>query len=173
MIKKNETERLILCPFEMEYAAKMFEMDSNPLVLRYIGTPPLTKIEQSEDGIRFIQKQYEENGVGRLAVILKETNEFIGWAGLKLIKEEMNGHINFYDVGYRFLPQYWGKGYGSEASIASVKMGFEDYKAEKICGLAMPENIPSRKILEKSGLKYINDFLLEGEKFCWYETDLS
>ena len=68
-----ETSRLILREIELTDDAGMFELDSNPNVLRYIGTPPLTHIDQSRDVIRFIRNQYEQYGVGRLAVILKNS----------------------------------------------------------------------------------------------------
>ncbi len=59
--------------------------------------------------IRTIQKQYEENGVGRLAVIEKESGLMIGWSGLKLLRQPVNGYVNTLDLGYRFIPEFWGK----------------------------------------------------------------
>ena len=53
--------------------------------------------------IENIRQQYRTNGIGRMAVILKETGEFTGWAGLKL-ERNVNGHEQFYDIGYRFIP---------------------------------------------------------------------
>ena len=50
-----------------------------------------------------------------------DTNEMIGWCGLKLLTEPVNGRVNFYDLGYRFKQRHWGKGYASEACNAFFK----------------------------------------------------
>jgi len=102
----------------------MFELDSNPNVHLYLGNNPATNIEQSRDYIKQVREQYRTNGIGRMAAILKETGEFIGWAGLKL-ESNVNGHDRFYDVGYRFIECYWGNGYATEAAQFFVNYGFE------------------------------------------------
>lgn len=104
-----ETERLILRELRPSDEESWFEMDSNDEVHRYLGNKPVTSIEQIRAASQSIRQQYEENGIGRWAVIEKSSGNFIGWSGLKLIKEYENKHINFYDVGYRLHPKYWGK----------------------------------------------------------------
>ena len=61
----------------------MFELHSDPQVLRYVGEKPLKHVDQVREIIEDIRRQYKDFGVGRMAVLLKSTNEFIGWAGLK------------------------------------------------------------------------------------------
>lgn len=53
-----------------------------------------------------VRQQYVDNGIGRWAVVEKESGLFIGWAGLK-IETNVNDHASFYDLGYRFLPEFW------------------------------------------------------------------
>src|SRR5688572_11277934 len=118
-----ETERLILRELLPSDDKGMFELDSDPDVHTYLGTKPLEHIEQSREVIEMVRKQYIDNGIGRWAMIERSTGEFVGWAGLKLVKTETNGRINFYDVGYRLIKRYWGKGFASEAAIASVNYG--------------------------------------------------
>jgi [ribosomal protein S5]-alanine N-acetyltransferase len=164
-----ETERLVLRDLLPEDHLAFFALDSDPDVMKYIGVPPVTDIEQTKKLIDFVRKQYTENGIGRWAVVLKSTNEVIGWAGLKLIKEETNDHINFYDVGYRLLKSHWGKGYASEAALASLKYGFETMQLKEIYGYAMNEHIVSKKVLEKAGLKFVNNFYNDGIYDAWYK----
>lgn len=147
----------------------MFELDSDPEVHLYLGSDPLTKIEQSRDVIAIIRQQYIDNGIGRWAVIEKATGNFIGWSGLKLIKEPINNRIGHLDLGYRFIPKYWGKGYASETARASLEYGFNEMKQDAIYAIANIHNIKSRNVLEKCGLKFVEQFDWEGIPHDWFE----
>ncbi|MES2589577.1 MAG: GNAT family N-acetyltransferase [Bacteroidota bacterium] len=121
-----ETERLYLRKIETSDDVAMFELDSNPEVCTYLGNKPVKDMEEIRSIIQMIHKQYEENGIGRWAVIEKASNNFIGWSGLKLVKEPINNQVNFYDLGYRFMPRYWNKGYASEAAKAWIDFAFNE-----------------------------------------------
>jgi ribosomal-protein-alanine N-acetyltransferase len=120
-----ETDRLILRELKTSDAESFFAMDSNPNVHQYLWNKPVQKIEEINEIIDSVRKQYVDNGIGRFAMISKETNEFIGWVGLKYNTEEVNNKINFYDIGYRLDEKFWGKGYASEATFAWLKYAFE------------------------------------------------
>jgi len=107
-------------------------MDNNPNVHRYLWNKPTQKIEETIEIITFVRKQYVDNGIGRFAMISKETNEFMGWAGLKFNTEMVNNKTNFYDIGYRLDENFWGKGYASEASFAWLKYAYETLKIKTI-----------------------------------------
>ena len=166
-----ETERLILRPFQEDDVDRLFLLDSNPEVMKYVGQKPLTKKEQSAEVIKMVQKQYAEKGIGRWAVIEKESNLLIGWSGLKLIDYEINGHQNFYEIGYRFLPEFWGKGYATESVNPFVKMGFSEFKAEKLYAYADVYNLASLNVLKKIGFKEKGTFIddTDGVECIWYE----
>ena len=165
-----ETERLLLRELLPADAPGMFALDSDPAVHRYLGNNPVQTIEQSQQTIAFIWKQYLENGIGRWAVIQKATNEFIGWAGLKLVREPINNHVDFYDVGYRFIRQYWGQGFATEAARASIAYGFEVLQAPMLYAIADMQNIASRAVLAKAGLHHVEVFEHEGVPTAWLEA---
>ena len=170
------TARLHFRPFLDSDAAGMFALDSDPAVHRYlggIGGRLVTEFSQSLATIHFIQTQYTTNGIGRWAVLLRETGEFMGWAGLKLVAGPMNGHHNFYDLGYRYQPQYWGQGYGYEAAQAWFVYGFQTLQLPRICAYADANNAGSRRILTKIGLQQGNEFVEDGTRCVWYEADNS
>jgi len=167
------TARLHLRPFIDADAAGMFALDSDPAVHRYlggIGGQMATSLEQGAATVAFIQAQYAANGIGRWAVLLRETGEFMGWAGLKLVAGPVNGQRNFYDLGYRFRPQFWRQGYGYEAAQAWLDYGFETMKLPRICAYADVENRGSCRILEKIGLHPGNAFEEGGTSCVWYEA---
>lgn len=153
-----ETERLILREIVPADDTGMFELDSDKEVHRYLGNRPVERIEQSRELIGLIREQYISNGIGRWAAIEKNTGKFIGWAGLKLVKDLINGHRDYYDVGYRLIRNYWGKGFATEAALASLEYGFEKLPTNIIYATANFENKASIKVLEKVGLKYIETF---------------
>ncbi|RZK98993.1 MAG: N-acetyltransferase, partial [Hymenobacter sp.] len=95
---------------------------------------------------------------------------FMGWAGLKLVAGPINNQRDFYDIGYRFLPRYWGQGYGSEAAQAWLTQGIDTLGLPRICAYADAENIGSRRILEKIGLVAGNAFSEGGTACIWYEV---
>lgn len=171
-----ETERLILREFRESETEGVFELDSNPEVYKYLGKNPITTYKQAEDIITFFEEQYKERGIGRFAAFEKASGEFIGWSGLKLNtgeKEALNGFTNFIDIGYRFIPRFWGKGYASESAFACLDFGFKQMNYDIIYGAADVENIGSNKILQKIGLQFINQFGYKGVDVNWYELKKS
>ena len=174
-----ETERLIIREIRPEDEADMFAMDSDAEVHRYLGNKPYTEISQTRDNIAFIRKQYEDHGVGRWAVLHKETDEFVGWTGFKRMTEMVNGHINHLDFGYRHARKFWGQGYGHEAAIAALTYGVETLGFKDIYAMTEVSNAGSRRILEKLGFRLIKIFPYDGPNFwvadlpvTWYQLEL-
>lgn len=166
-----ETQRLILREMLPSDVDGMFELDSDPEVHRYLGNKPVTTRTQVIDVISFIRQQYIDNGIGRWAIIDKKTNEFMGWTGLKLVTELTNHHINYYDLGYRLLRKYWGKGIATETALISLEYAFDKLNADVVYAMADCENDGSNKVLKKAGLKFIETFDLDGIKHNWYKIE--
>ncbi len=142
-----ETERLQLRELTPEDAQSMFDLNSDPEVIKYTGDPPFESVEQTKV---FLQNydDYKKNGFGRWAMISKAENEFIGWCGLKLNEEKL------IDLGFRVFRKHWNKGYASEAAKACIHYGFETLGFDQITGRVLSENTASIKVLEKLGMQY-------------------
>jgi len=166
-----ETERLLLREILNTDLEGMFALDNNPKVHAFLGNKPVISIEESSAYIQNIKKQYNENGIGRYAVILKETKEFIGWCGIKYITEPINNHVNIYEIGYRFIEDFWGKGFGYESAKAWLDYGFNTMNIKTIYASAHLDNTGSRHILEKIGMQAKNKFDWNGIPCIWYEMD--
>jgi len=166
-----ETDRLILREILPTDVDGLFQLDSDPEVHRYLGNKPVENKEQIIAMINFIRQQYVDYGIGRWAIVDKESNNFIGWTGLKLVREFTNSHINYYDLGYRLIQKYWGKGFATEAAKASIDYGFEKLNLSEIYAMADCENIKSNDVLTKNGLKFIVTFDLDGIRHNWYKID--
>ena len=166
-----ETERLILREILQTDIEGMFELDSDSDVHKYLGNKPIKAKELILDRIDFIRQQYIDNGIGRWAIIDKQNNEFVGWTGLKLVTETTNNHKDFYDLGYRLIKRYWGKGIATEAAFASIEYAFNKLDTEAVYAMADCENIASNMILRKVGLNLVETFIHDGKLHNWYRID--
>lgn len=164
---KIETKRLYLRPINEEDDQDFFELDSNPNVHEFLGNNPVTSIEESRGYIKSIMQQYKDYGVGRLAMIKKDTGEFIGWSGLKF-ERVVRKEFDYYDLGYRLKEEFWGHGYSTEAAMALLDYGFNDLKLCEICAAADSKHKASNVILKKIGLKLSDTFTFENVLCNWY-----
>jgi [ribosomal protein S5]-alanine N-acetyltransferase len=166
-----ETERLILRPLELSDVDDFFAMNDNPNVGRYLRIPLKTKTE-AEAYIQKIINEYQKNGIGRFAVVLKESNKLIGFSGLKFRVNEENNHSNFYDLGYRFAEEQWRKGFATEAAIAWLNYGFNEMRLPVIFACAVSDNMGSNAVLQKLGFQFMNEYITNNQPHNWYKIEL-
>ena len=164
-----ETERLLIRNLSTEDSQGLFEMDSDPEVQKYLGNQPIENKSEATVYIENIQKEYKKFGSGRWAVIEKKTGNFIGWCGLKFISTEINSKSQYYDLGYRFIKKYWGKGYATESALACLKYGFEELNQEEIFAMVELNHLASRNILSKLGMKEMNEFEYDNTPHIFYK----
>lgn len=144
-----ETQRLILRPMEEQDALHLFELNSDPEVVKYTGDPQSLNIADSYRILtERVYPQFQQYKMGRFSVLLKD-GTYLGWCGLKYFPE--NGEV---DLGYRFHRRHWGKGYATESSRACLEYGFETLKLKAIIARAMPENIASIKVMQNLGMTF-------------------
>ena len=160
-----ETDRLLLREFILDDAEKFYQLNLNPNVIKYTGNAAFKSIEEAKSFLENYN-DYKTNGYGRWAVINKESNEFIGWCGLKYGELE-----NQTDIGFRFFEEEWNKGYATESAVACLKYGFEVLKLNRIIGRAMKENTASIKVLEKIGLVYETDCIFDNKEAVIYKIE--
>jgi len=163
-----ETERLILRPFVEEDAAGWLPLISLPEIIRYTGDTPARSVEEARDLLCSRPlRDYEVYGFGRLAVIEKASGRLVGFCGFKYVIE-----LGETDIGYRFLPDCWGKGYATESAAALMREGRRAHGIRRVVGTVHPDNPASGRVLEKLGLRF--ERLLEpdeqGTRFRLYGT---
>ena len=162
-----ETEHLLIREFEIEDATYLCELDSNPLVMKHISKD-IKHFLPLEYGLEKVKKQilrYKQNdGLGVWVVIQKETFEFMGWVCLN---ELDSSHL--IEIGYRYLPSYWGKGYGSEVAKVVLNYGLNTLELNRVVAIAMKDNKASRRIIEKIGMSYVGIRNFYGKDVVLYE----
>ena len=158
-----ETERTILRQLTVDDAEDFYALNLDYDVLKFTGDSPFENVFSAMDFLQTYD-QYEKYGVGRLAVIEKETSSFLGWCGLKFCPDR-----NEYDIGFRFFKDYWNRGFATETAIRCLDFGFRELGIAKIVGRAMKENISSIKVLEKIGMTFRESFDFNGHEGMIYE----
>ena len=164
-----ETDRIILRKFSLDDYKAVYEFNSSKEVQKYTGDKITQSLKDAKELIKNVWLgDYKKYGYGRWATIYKAENKIIGFSGLKYLPE-----FNETDIGFRFLPEYWGRGLATEASKEIIKYGFEKLNLERIIGIAKAENIGSCKVLEKIGLTLykIDEYDEGGKDYNWYKIE--
>jgi RimJ/RimL family protein N-acetyltransferase len=165
-----ETERLIISKFKIEDAPFFLKLTNSPNCIKYIGDKNLRSIEDAEKYLKNKTiKSYIDFGFGFYKLELKsENNKPIGTCGFTKRQE-----LEYIDSGFAFLPEYEGKGFGYESSIAILKLAKEKFKVDIISAIVNQQNTNSIKLLEKLGFIYkkqINPFEEDKELLLFAKT---
>jgi RimJ/RimL family protein N-acetyltransferase len=145
-----ETTNLILRPFTLDDAEAWLPLISLPEIIRYTGDTPTSSVEEAREILRSRPlRDYAVHGFGRMAVIEKASGRLVGFSGLKYVAE-----LDEVDIGYRFLPDCWGKGYATESARAVMEQDARLHGIRRIVGTVHPDNPASGRVLEKLGLRF-------------------
>jgi [ribosomal protein S5]-alanine N-acetyltransferase len=164
-----ETQNLILREIEHSDLDAFYEMERHAEVHHYLFSEAATNKEDIEKAIVYIRSQYDQNGIGRWAVIEKLSEKFIGWSGIKFVTDAVDDRRNFYDIGYRLHPYFWNKGYATESALFGMHYAENVMNLDGIYGIADKNNLASRRVLEKIGLEFQNEFIENDTTLCWYK----
>lgn len=168
-MKTYETERFILKPASLEDAEFFLELYNSPKFIEFIGDRNLKTISDAENYIkdRFLP-QYEKLGFGNYVVTRKEDGKKIGAFGIF----EREG-LDVMDIGFSFLPENIGKGYGYEIGSKLRDLALTEFGQKNLSAITVKENISSQKLIEKLGLKFKKTVTIpnDDEELLYYELN--
>jgi [ribosomal protein S5]-alanine N-acetyltransferase len=151
-----QTPRLILRRFTEADAPLILQLNSDPEIVKYVHEPVLETQEQAKKILLEIILPQYKNNLGRWAMHTKDNMDFIGWCGLKYRPER-----DEIDLGYRLIQKAWGRGYATEAAKHTLDQGFKALDLKLITGRAHIENMASIKVLEKIGMDFIGEGIVD------------
>jgi RimJ/RimL family protein N-acetyltransferase len=143
-----ETERLILRQIAHDDLDDLLQIWGDAETLRFF--PKTLDRQEMTEWIERNLKRYESYGHGLWAVILKEGKQFVGDCGLVL--QEVDG-VEELEVGYHFNKNYWGRGLAAEAARGCMEYAFTQLGRRRVISMIRPENVPSRRVAERNGLR--------------------
>ncbi len=142
-------ERVLLRPVALRDAEDMFVFVADPQVVHFLPWQPAAELR----GVKaFLEQQRERRRSGEslaFAIILQESKTVIGSTDLMQLQAENKEA----ELGYILAREFWGKGLMTEAAALSRDYAFKELRREKLLAFADHENIGSRRVLEKIGMR--------------------
>lgn len=149
--KRIKTKRLILRPFTIEDAPKMYDnWASDDEVTKYLMWPPHSSPEATEELLKDWVKGYEEDNKYEWCIELKENGEPIGSMGVVKTIE----NIELMEIGYCISRKFWHQGITSEALQAVMDYLFDEVGVNRIESRHDPMNPHSGHVMKKCGMRY-------------------
>jgi RimJ/RimL family protein N-acetyltransferase len=144
------TKRLILRPFTETDVDPMHRILNGEGVLRYFPPTDPPARDRVQRMISGLLKHWEERGYGLWAVESQSSGELIGRCGLQFLPDA--GEV---EVDFILGREYWRQGFATEAARASLQYGFDELGLERVVGIVHVENKASQRVLEKLGMKRV------------------
>lgn len=145
-----EGESLLLRKIERKDAADMYEYARDPEVTRYLLWNPHPSPEYTRRYVEDLKRQYREHIFFDFAVILKSENKMIGTCGFT----RMDAANRSAEIGYVLNRAYWHRGLATEAVALLLRFAFCDLGFHRVEARYMEENLPSRAVMEKNGMRF-------------------
>lgn len=154
-----QTERLQLRWMTLDDTPMMFAVWNDPAFMRFVGDRGIRTLEEAEAAMQHGPLHlYTEYGYGPFRVIRRDDGVEMGVCGL--YRRE---GLDEPDIGFAFLPDYRGRGFGYEASVAVLDHARDVLKLPRVTAIVSPENGASIALLEKLGLRYDKAICLPGD----------
>ncbi|MFQ6020265.1 MAG: GNAT family N-acetyltransferase, partial [Dehalococcoidia bacterium] len=144
------TTRLVLREFVTDDWPDVLAYQRDPRYLRLYAWTNRTEAEVRDLVQMFLDQQADRpRRKFQLAITLSDSGRLIGNCGLRR-KPENDWEA---DIGFELAPEYWGRGYATEAALAIVDFGFRELGLHRISSWCIADNAASARVLEKVGLR--------------------
>jgi len=161
-----ETPRLQLRTFVPEDLDALSRVLSDPETMRFY--PAVLDRAGVQEWIARNRRRYETDGHGLWAMVLKSTGELVGDCGLAVQSVEDRNEV---EIGYHTRRDLWGQGLATEGARACREYGFKTLPAARLISLIRPENLPSRRVAEKNGMRVIKQVMWRDLPHLIYAVD--
>lgn len=144
-----ESDRLILRKMILTDAPQLFELRTGKETMKFIDKDKIASVQVAQEMIQSMDVQMQNNAAVMWGITLPGSAAIIGTIGFwRIVKDHHRA-----EIGYMLKPEYWNKGYISEAINAVINYGFQKMKLHTIEANINPHNLASRRVLEKQGFQ--------------------
>lgn len=148
----QETERLVFRKFEQSDFEDWLPFHQDPRSSQYWNGLPQDPIKACEEQFVRLFERYDNNLGGMNALVYKETGALIGMAGLLIQTVDETQEL---EIGYSILPEYWKKGYATEAAVRCKACAFENKLSDSLISIIHIDNVPSQKVAMNNGMSLV------------------
>jgi RimJ/RimL family protein N-acetyltransferase len=153
------TARLSLSTISIDDATFYLQLLNEPSWHQFIGDRGIRTLEEAKTAISNGPIEMQNRlGFSLYIVKLSDTGTPIGLCGL--LKRD---YLEDADLGYAFLPQYWGQGFAHEAASAVVKYAKDELKMTRLLATTDLDNEASMQLLIKLDFTLIKTLSLHKE----------
>jgi [ribosomal protein S5]-alanine N-acetyltransferase len=150
ILPEIETPRLALRRLVFDDAPFIVELLNQPSFLKNIGDRGVRNVD---DAHRYLREgpmaMYEKYGFGLWHASRRSDGVPVGMCGL--LKRDTLPDV---DIGYAYLPAYWGQGYAIEAARATLSLGAGKFGLKRVIAVVSDHNDASIRVLEKLGMRF-------------------
>ncbi len=150
ILPEFETARLTVRRLGFDDAPFLVALLNQPSFLANIGDRGVRNVD---DAHRYLRDGpmalYERHGFGLWHVSRRADGVAMGLCGL--LKRDVLPDV---DLGYAFLPEFWGQGYAFEAAEATLRLAAKRFGLERVIGVVSEGNAASIRVLEKLGMRF-------------------
>lgn len=151
------TERLLLRPLALDDLDALAPLHAEPSFWHYPYGRGMSRLETAAFLERTVAR-YVDPGIAVSAVVVRETGELAGWAGLA-IPTFLPEILPAVEVGWRLGERFRGRGYATEAGRAWIDYGFDGLALDAIVSIYEPDNVASGAVMARLGFTYERDTL--------------
>ena len=109
--------------------------------------------ERSESDAQTIRERLTRDGYGWWAVEIRGGAPFAGLVALQKVPFEA-AFTPANEIGWRFAPEHWGKGYATEGARAALDFAFAELQWREVVAFTAANNVRSRRVMERLGMTH-------------------
>jgi [ribosomal protein S5]-alanine N-acetyltransferase len=159
-LDRIETSRMVLERLEPDHVAELAPLLLDPRVGATLWPRPKPPTEADlRESLKAKVDHWDRYGFGMWLLRDRHTERMVGRGGLQYT---YTAGLDDIEAGWAIIPERWGQGLATELAFACIEVAFNDLELLDVIAFALPTNVASRRVMEKSGFQYERDIVHAG-----------
>jgi RimJ/RimL family protein N-acetyltransferase len=151
-VARRQTARLLLARLRAEDFDDLHAMHTDARVMATLGG--VRSRADTQRVLDALVADWDTDGFGYWLARDRASGRVAGRGGLRRVVLEGRPEV---EVGYAFLPEYWGRGLATELARESIRVGFAELGLPELVCFTLPTNRASQRVMERAGFRYVGD----------------